>query len=71
MVSAIRRTVDGVMPTRITARLKPDTTDYLATADKASSITCAGVHPRARSSRMPVSPSDLLNFWSGDFMISG
>ena len=35
-------------------RLQPD--------DRAASLICAGVQPRARSSRMPVSPSDLLSF---------
>ena len=41
------------------------------TAASAASITCAGVQPRARSSLMPVSLSDLLNFCEGDFMING
>ena len=40
-------------------------------SDKARAITCAAVQPAARSSRMPVSPSDLLSFCEGDFMISG
>jgi hypothetical protein len=43
---------------------------YGSSAAIAAPITCAGVHPRARSSRMPVSPSDLLSFCDGDFMIN-
>ena len=37
----------------------------------ACSRTAAAVHPRARRSRTPVSPSDLLSFCVAVFMISG
>ena len=47
----------------------PENADY--TARRAAARTSSGVQPRARSSRTPESPLDLLSFCDVDFMMRG